>query len=82
MSTAQITKPIAQPQLRVRQKFVGAYYLLTILTGAFILFFQGKLAVVADLVVGVCYLAVTALLYAWSVSSHQGNGTAASPRSH
>ena len=82
MSTVQIAKPTTQPQPRVRQKFVGSYYLLTILTGAFILLFQGKLAVVADLIVGVCYLAVTALLYAWSVSRQQGNGTAASPRSH
>ena len=64
MSTAQISKQISGTSPRVGSKFIGAYYLLTISTGAFVLFFHGRLAFAVDLIVGVSYLAVTALLYA------------------
>jgi len=42
------------------------YYLLTILTGAFVLFFHGQLAFAADLVVSVVYIGITALFYVLS----------------
>lgn len=51
----------ASPQLRV--KFVGLYYLLTILTGAFILLFRGRLAFMADVLVAIAYFIATAALY-------------------
>ena len=63
MSTAEKIERIAQAPPRLRNKFVGVYYLLTVLTGIFILWFHGKLAFVADFVVALFYLAVTALFY-------------------
>ena len=77
MSTAGMTKHIAAKPPRSSAKFVGAYYLLTILTGAFILFTHGRLAFAVDLMVGVFYLVVTAFLYGVSASrdkttSHRG----------
>jgi hypothetical protein len=69
MSTVDITKRIPEGSTRVGSRFVGAYYLLAILTGAFVLFFHGRLAFAVDVVVGAFYLAVTALLYGLSVSN-------------
>jgi hypothetical protein len=69
MSTAQISKRISGTSPRVGSKFIGAYYLLTISTGAFVLFFHGRLALEVDMVVGILYLAVTALLYGLSGSA-------------
>jgi hypoxanthine-guanine phosphoribosyltransferase len=68
MSTVEITKHMAEKPARSTSKFVGAYYLLTILTGAFLLFFHGRLAFAVDLFVGVFYLVVTAFLYGVSGS--------------
>jgi hypothetical protein len=76
MSTVQISKQISGTSPRVGSKFIGAYYLLTISTGAFVLFFHGRLAFAVDLVVGVSYLAVTALLYVLSASAHKSKGLA------
>ena len=70
MSTVEITKHIAEKPPRTSSKFVAAYYLLTILTGAFLLFFHGRLAFAVDLLVGVFYLVVTAFLYGVSTSRH------------
>ncbi len=72
MSTAQITKRIAESTPRVGSRFIGIYYLLTILTGAFVLSFHGRLAFVVDLVVAIGYLAMTALLYGLSASANNG----------
>ena len=70
MTSAAMTKRISRaPGARValgtksQKKFLGVYYLLTILTGIFILSFHGKLAFVADLIVALFYLAVTALFH-------------------
>jgi len=76
MSSAQISKRISETSPRVGSKFIGAYYLLTISTGAFVLLFHGKLAFAVDLVVGASYLAVTALLYGLSAAAHKGEGLA------
>ena len=48
---------------RFRSRFVGAYYLLTILIGVFVLFFHGRLAFTADIIASVFYVAATALVY-------------------
>ena len=71
MSTVEITKHIAEKPPRSSSRFVAAYYLLTILTGAFLLFFHGRLAFAIDLLVGVFYLVVTAFLYGMSTSRHK-----------
>ena len=66
MSTAEITKQTAEGSPHDHAAFVGFYYLLTILTGAFVLFFRGRLAFAADLIASAFYIAVTALFYEWS----------------
>ena len=66
MSSAEIRHRLASPNLRT--KFVIVYYLLTISTGAFLLFFHGQMAVLVDFVVSIFYVAVTALLYLLSSS--------------
>lgn len=48
---------------RFRSRFVALYYLLTIVMGAFILFFHGRAALTADVIATVFYLAVTAFFY-------------------
>ena len=72
MSTAALNKQISERKPRVDSRIVGAYYLLTILTGAFVLVFQGRLAFAADVLVGVFYLVVTAFLYGLSTSANKG----------
>ena len=69
MSTIEITKRIPASSSRVASKFIGLYYLLTILTGALLLFFHGRFAFAADLLAGTLYLVVTAILYGFSASS-------------
>jgi hypothetical protein len=68
MSTVEITQHIAEKPPRRGSRFVPAYYLLTILTGAFLFFFHGRLAFALDLFVGIFYLVVTAFLYGVSTS--------------
>jgi len=48
---------------RYRARFVALYYLLTILLGGFVLFFHGRVALTADVIATVFYLALTALFY-------------------
>jgi hypothetical protein len=71
MSTGEVTKRIPQVPPRAISRFIGAYYLLTILTGAFVLLFHGRLAFAVDVVVAAFYFAVTAFLYGLSVSSNR-----------
>jgi len=72
MSTAaQVTTPITEPSSRTRSRFIGAYYLFTILAGAFVLLFHGRLAFAADLFVGLIYLVVTAFLYGSSATANK-----------
>ncbi len=54
---------IAQASSRHGAKFVGAYYLLTILMGAFVLFFHGRMALTADLLASIFYIAITVFFY-------------------
>ena len=64
MSTAEIMKRIEETSPRVRDKFVGVYYLLTIATGTFVLLSRSSFAV--DVIAGIFYIAVTAFLYVLS----------------
>jgi hypothetical protein len=66
MSTAEMMEQIADRLPRHRAQVVVAYYLLTILTGVFVLSFHGRLAFAADLIATVFYIAMTALFYAFS----------------
>jgi hypothetical protein len=59
MSTTEMMERMAEASPRVIARFVVLYYLITILTGACILFFHSRLA----FAVAVFYLAVTAVLY-------------------
>ncbi len=70
MSTAGITHPLESPNLRT--KIVVVYYVLTIFTGGFLLFFHGRMALLVDFIVSILYVAVTALLYLWSSSASSG----------
>jgi hypothetical protein len=63
MSTAEMMHQIADGLPRHRAQVVIAYYLLTILTGVFVLSFHGRLAFAADLIATVFYIAMTALFY-------------------
>jgi hypothetical protein len=71
MSTAALSKQISEPKSRIGSSLIGAYYLLTILTGAFVLVFHGRLAFAVDLLVGIFYLVVTAFLYGFSSSANK-----------
>jgi len=70
MSTIEITKRLPASTPRVASKFIGLYYILTILTGVFVLFFHGRFAFAADLLAGIFYLVVTAFLYGFSASTN------------
>ena len=71
MSTAEITKQIAESSPRAKARTVAVYYLLAILTGAFVLFFRGKSAFAADLVATAFFATVTTLFYMFSKSQKQ-----------
>ena len=58
-----MTQIITEAVTRHRAKVVGAYYLLTILVGAFVLLFHGRMALAADLLATVFYVAITILFY-------------------
>jgi hypothetical protein len=66
MSATNITKHISTASPRLMTKFVAAYYLLTILTGTFVLFFHSGRALAVDLILGGFYLSLTIVLYASS----------------
>jgi hypothetical protein len=63
MTTAVTTERIAEGSPCLKARVAGVFYLLNILTGAFALFAGGRLGVAANLIVAVCYIAVTLLFY-------------------
>ncbi len=71
MSTTAFSKQLSEPKPRIDSRIIGAYYLLTVLTGAFLLLFQGRLAFAVDLLLGIFYLVVTAFLYGVSASANK-----------
>ena len=70
MNTVEISEQAGQNSPTIGANIVAAYYLLTIVTGIFVLFFHGKAAFAVDLMVGVFYLVVTAFLYGLSSSAN------------
>ena len=74
MSTAEITRRIAQASPRFQARIAVVFYLLTILAGAIVFFLGGKLGFVVDAIATVFYVAVTILFYA--VTRRPKGGTA------
>ncbi len=48
---------------RFKSRIAAVFYLVTILMGGVVLFMQGRLGLVVDLIATACYIAVTALFY-------------------
>lgn len=48
---------------RFQSRIAAVFYLVTILMGGVVLFVQGRLGLVVDLIATACYIAVTALFY-------------------
>jgi len=63
MSTAEMKERFAEASPRFKSRITGLFYLITILTGIVVLFAQGRLGLVFDLIACVWYIAVTALFY-------------------
>jgi hypothetical protein len=66
MSAAETTERIAEASPRSKARITTVFYLLTVLTGVFILWFGGSLGVIADIAGTAFYIAVIALFYALS----------------
>jgi hypothetical protein len=66
MSATDIAKRITPATPRLMTRFVAVYYLFTILTGTFVLFFHSGRAFAADLILSGFYLLLTVFLYARS----------------
>jgi hypothetical protein len=56
-------EPIAEASPRRRARTAGAFYLVAFLTGGAALFVRGRLGLVAGLIAGASYIAVTLLFY-------------------
>jgi len=54
---------IAESSPRFKAGITGVFYLVTILMGGVVLFVQGRLGLVVDLIATACYIAVTAFFY-------------------
>jgi len=63
MGTAKVMQQMAETSPRFKAGITGVFYLVTILTGGVVLFFQGRLGLVVDLIATACYIAVTGLFY-------------------
>jgi hypothetical protein len=67
-------RPIERNSTSSTNKLVSVYYVVTIVLGAFVLFFRGRLAFAVDLFAVVSYLAVTAFFYESSKRISHRNG--------
>lgn len=63
MSTAELKQRMAAASPRFKTGITVGFYLVTILTGAIVLFAQGRLGFVVDLIAAAGYIAVTVLFY-------------------
>jgi hypothetical protein len=61
--TAGMMGRIAEGPPHHKAGILGGYYLLTILVGVLIFFFHGRLALAADLIATIVYIAVTIIFY-------------------
>ena len=52
---------ITEASPRFQSSIAAVFYLVTILMGGVVLFMQGRLGLVVDLIATACYIAVTAL---------------------
>src|SRR5713226_6820690 len=59
----EMMERIAEASPRLKARIAGVFYLLTFLTGGVALFVRGRLGLVAGLIAGACYIAVTLLFY-------------------
>jgi hypothetical protein len=63
MSTAVMTERILETSPNLKARIAGVFYLLCFVTGITALFVRGRLGLVAGLIAGACYVAVTLLFY-------------------
>jgi hypothetical protein len=63
MSTAEMKEWVIEALPHFKARITGLFYLVTILMGGVVLFAQGRLGVVFDLIACASYIAVTALFY-------------------
>jgi hypothetical protein len=63
MSFAEVKERIAEASPHFKTRITGAFYFVTIVTGAIIIFAHGRWGLVFDLIASICYIAVTALFY-------------------
>lgn len=73
MSTAKTIGQVGETT-PVKTRFVGAYYVLTLATCAFVLFFHGKLAFTADVITGIFFVGMTAYMYGLSRTANRRSG--------
>jgi hypothetical protein len=59
----QMDGRIGETSPRFQARIAAVFYLVTILMGGVVLFVQGRLGLVVDLIATPCYIAVTALFY-------------------
>jgi hypothetical protein len=57
---------IAESSPRFKAGITGIFYLVTVLMGGVVLFMQGRLGLVVDLIATACYIAVAGLFYRFS----------------
>jgi hypothetical protein len=63
MSTAEMKERIGEASPRFKARIAAVFYLVTILMGGVVLFAQGRLGLVVDLIATGFYIAATALFY-------------------
>lgn len=63
MNTAEMKERIGEESPRFKDRIAGVFYLVTILMGGVVLFVQGRLGLVIDVIASAGYIAATALFY-------------------
>lgn len=63
MSTAAITERMTEASPLFKARIAGGFYLLTFITGGMALSVRSKFGLIAGLIAGACYIAVTLLFY-------------------
>jgi len=58
-----MNRRIGEASPSFQSRIAAVFYLVTILMGGVVLFMQGRLGLVVDLIATACYIAVTALFY-------------------